>query len=209
MAALPRPEHASVRDGLLREAARLILDEGPSGLNLRRLADQVGTSTMAVYTHFGGMEGLRGAVREEGFGRLANRLSGVPAGRGALERLAWLCLAYYEHGVAESDVYRVMFLEQRLDEHDAEICAGTFETLAAGVHDCVEAGELNRGDPAAIAGELWGLGHGFVALRLSDLMPPEEVDARVRDALFHLLVGLGADAVIAQRAVAAQARRSS
>src|SRR4051812_34653733 len=48
-----------MRMALIDAAARLIATEGLGGLTLRRVTEEVGTSTMAVYTHFGGMPELR------------------------------------------------------------------------------------------------------------------------------------------------------
>ena len=62
-----------MRPALIEAAARLIATEGVAGLKLRRVAEEVGTSTMAIYTYFGGMPELRRAVRQEGFARLATR----------------------------------------------------------------------------------------------------------------------------------------
>jgi len=63
----PKIADPAVRTALLENAARLIATEGTTGLTLRRLAEETGTSTMAVYTHFGGMQSLRDEVRREGF----------------------------------------------------------------------------------------------------------------------------------------------
>src|SRR5437016_4851039 len=52
-----------MRPALIEAAARLIATQGAAGLKLRRVAEEVGTSTMAIYTHFGGMPELRRAVR--------------------------------------------------------------------------------------------------------------------------------------------------
>ncbi len=40
--------------------------DGPDGLQTRKIASAAGTSTMAVYTYFGGMPGLIAAIAEEG-----------------------------------------------------------------------------------------------------------------------------------------------
>ena len=73
----PKRADGAVRTAFIETAAQLIATEGSSGLTLRRVADQVGTSTMAVYTHFGGMNELRLEVRREGFARLAAHLAQV------------------------------------------------------------------------------------------------------------------------------------
>lgn len=57
----------SVRDKLLHAAVGLLDEHGPDALQTRKVASAAGTSTMAVYTHFGGMRGLIAAVAEEGY----------------------------------------------------------------------------------------------------------------------------------------------
>jgi AcrR family transcriptional regulator len=43
---------------LIDRAARLFSEAGPAALTTRRLAAEAGTSTMAIYTHFGSMSEL-------------------------------------------------------------------------------------------------------------------------------------------------------
>src|SRR3982751_4240050 len=112
---------SDLRAALIETAAHLIATEGPQRLTLRRLAEAVGTSTMAIYTHFGGMPELRRAVRREGFSRLAVHLARVSATDDAVADLAALGLAYYANARENPELYRVMFMEQPLDDADAEI----------------------------------------------------------------------------------------
>ncbi|MGH8570384.1 MAG: helix-turn-helix domain-containing protein, partial [Gammaproteobacteria bacterium] len=65
----PRAADERVRLALIEAAARVLARDGPDALTTRRLASEVGTSTMALYTHFGGMDDLRRAVRLEWFER--------------------------------------------------------------------------------------------------------------------------------------------
>src|SRR5256885_199545 len=83
-----------IHAALIEAAARLIANEGAAGLTLRRVADEVGTSTMAIYTHFGGMPELRRAVRLEGVARLADHLARVRESGDPVADLAVLGLAY-------------------------------------------------------------------------------------------------------------------
>lgn len=52
--------------------------DGLPGLSVRNLAAEVGTSTMAVYRHFGGMTGVLDAVASEAFARFAQALTALP-----------------------------------------------------------------------------------------------------------------------------------
>jgi len=67
------PSHHDVRRRLIEVAADVLSEEGPGALSARRLARDAETSTMAVYTHFGGMPGLVRAVVAEGFTPQARR----------------------------------------------------------------------------------------------------------------------------------------
>src|SRR6266508_3993301 len=82
-----------MRTALIEAAARLIATEGAAGLKLRRVAEEVGTSTMAIYTYFGGMAELRRAVRQEGFARLATRAEQLGESDDSVADLAGLGLA--------------------------------------------------------------------------------------------------------------------
>src|SRR5258708_30684304 len=60
----------TLRVAMLDAAGALLHLEGPQALTTRRLADAVGTSTQAIYTLFGGKEGIVRAMYREGFDRL-------------------------------------------------------------------------------------------------------------------------------------------
>src|SRR5688500_20391268 len=74
----PRNADPQLRTTLVEVAARLLAEEGPAALTSRRLAAEVGSSTMAVYSRFPTMAHLRRAVREEAFAHLDSRLDVVP-----------------------------------------------------------------------------------------------------------------------------------
>jgi AcrR family transcriptional regulator len=165
----PKVADPAVRTALLETAARLIATEGAGGLTLRRLADEVGTSTMAVYTHFGGMQNLRQEVRREGFARLRAHLDGVRPGADPLADLARLGWAYHDNALENPNLYRAMFMDHTEPAPDG-IGLDTFEQLVAGVDRCLEAGRFRPADPYALALQLWSMAHGVIALELSGLL---------------------------------------
>jgi AcrR family transcriptional regulator len=188
----PRPATPDLRDRLVAAAARIVSTDGPGALTLRRVADDVGTSTMGVYTHFGGMDGLRRAVRSRGYAELAAALAAVERSGAPLDVLVELCLAYYRFAIAHPDLYRTMFMESPLDEQDAQECARTFTTLVEAVGVCVREGVLDAGDPEAIATEIWVAGHGIASLELAGLLTHEQGDGLAHTLLGHVLAGHGA-----------------
>ena len=70
-APLTKIEREFSRRRILEVAAKLFLEVGRDGLTMRRLAAEVGYSTMAIYRWFKNKNDLLIAVRIEGFDRLA------------------------------------------------------------------------------------------------------------------------------------------
>ena len=201
----PRSADPAVRSTLIETAARILATDGPTGLTTRRLTADAGTSTMAVYTHFGSMDELRRAIRAEGFARLAGRLDALPRTSDAVADLAAAGLAYLTSGLAEPELYRAMFTD-RPPAGDDDAGAGIFERLVDDVTRCVTAGRFHPAGPSLIrawAGEVWTLRHGTVTLALTGLLPAEQIRFLLADMTYRLAVGYGDTPAAAGRSVTA------
>jgi AcrR family transcriptional regulator len=189
-------------------AARTIATEGPGALNLRGLAQAADTSTMAVYTHFGGMVGLRHAVRQEGFGRLSAALANVEETSDPVADLALAGLAYYRNGLENPHLYRVMFMEQPLDPDDAVIGSAPFEVLVRAVDRCLDEGRFTSGHPQGIATQLWALDHGLLTLQLAGLLDDRTALESLGNASLRLFTSFGDERDKASRSLAEALERS-
>ena len=187
----PKVADPAVRTALIEQAARITAEEGRDALTLRRLAADVGSSTMAIYTHFGGMDDLRRAVRREGFARLAAFLSGVER---TGDSVADLCVggwAYYLNGTTNPNLYRAMFMDKPIDEADAEVGRYTFQYLVDAVQRCIDAGRFDPGDAVQLANQFWAVSHGLVALELTELLAPADALGCLMAAGRNLILGAG------------------
>ena len=181
------------RGRLLEAAARLLGEEGPAALTTRRLAREVGTSTMAVYTHFGGMPDLVREIVAEGFARLERRVATVPTTDDPMLDLRALAAAYLANARENPHLYAVMFGSAslggyRLSEDERAVGLVAFGQLVAGIVRAMDAGRLRAGDPAAAAGQVWTALHGFVMIELAGfdhVVPDPE-----RDLLWPMLGNL-------------------
>lgn len=169
---MPRTADPAVRDALVEAAAKLIAEHEP--LTTRRLAAEVGTSTMAVYTHFGSIDELRRAVRRAGFERLRSNLARAGETDDPVADVAVQGWGYCMNAIDNPNLYRVMFMEAPLDEEDAGVGLDTFETLVRGVGRCIEA-ERIRGDAWTLALRLWTVVHGASALYVAAMLTPADV----------------------------------
>lgn len=178
------------------------LMSGPGEVTLRRVAAAAGTSTMAVYTHFGGMPGLWQAVRQEGFTRLGVRLAAVERTEDPVRDVVGFCAAYLAHGLADRPGYLAMF-DARAELADAPAADATFGVLIGALARSRDAGRLSATtDPEAAAVHLWALGHGLLMLVLRGVLPAEGLDGLVPGMVKTVLVGLGDDVAAAARSVA-------
>jgi AcrR family transcriptional regulator len=201
----------SVRDELLHAAVGLLDEHGPDALQTRKVASAAGTSTMAVYTHFGGMRGLIAELADEGYRQFDAALT-VPETADPVADLLVTGMAYRRYAIERPHMYRLMF--GSTSAHGINAPAGNVLTLTVAeieqhipsfahvvgaVQRCMRAGRITVGsatDDATIiatAAQFWALVHGFVMLELAGFYGDNGAAvAPVLDALSaNLLVALG------------------
>jgi len=185
---------------LVEHAARLLAEEGGGALTLRRLAREVETSTMAVYTHFGGMDELRREVRQEAFNRLAAHLGSVRPSRDPVFDLGLLGWAYCANAFENPALYRVMFMEplHGLGPADGR---GTFDVLVGFIEAAARAGRFRPDNATGQAQQVWSMTHGVVALRLVDLLSIGDALETLFDGSLNLFIGFGDSAAAARRSM--------
>src|ERR1700678_3075761 len=98
----------SVREDLLHAAVGLLDDDGPDALQTRKVAGAAGTSTMAVYTHFGGLAGLIARAAKEGLLQF-DAPQTMPQTTAPVSDLFVTGAAYGRYAIERPHMYRLMF----------------------------------------------------------------------------------------------------
>jgi AcrR family transcriptional regulator len=75
--------HHDLRQALISAGLELLVAEGMTGIDLRKVARKVGVSHAAPYRHFADKEDLLAAISVEGFERLNQHLRGIADQSGA------------------------------------------------------------------------------------------------------------------------------
>ncbi|GLB87036.1 TetR family transcriptional regulator [Mycobacterium kiyosense] len=219
----------NVRDALLHAAVALLDEHGPDALQTRKVAGAAGTSTMAVYTHFGGMRGLIAAVAEEGLRQFDVALR-MPETADPVADLLSVGAAYRRYAIQRPHLYRLMF--GSTSAHGINAPAGnvltltldqiyqgipSFAHLVRAVQRAMDAGRISAGAAATEAGsdreivataaQFWACVHGFVMLELAGFYGDD--DAAVGPVLSsmttNLLVALGDSPELVRRSARASA----
>ena len=196
------------REKLLDAALCVLEDEGPQAVHARRVTAEIGASTMAVYTHFGGMPDLVDAMAREGLTRLAAHVRARPPVEEPLADLLAGGIAYGEFALANPRLYSLMFgLADTAHPPDAADTLATEEgvdalsVLLESVERVIEAGEIPEQDARAAATQILSVTHGYLMLRIGGFVEEELRDLMVPLAI-NLMVGLGADRGRAEHALA-------
>lgn len=186
---MPRTADPAVRTALVEAAAEMLAGREP--VSARTLAARTGTSTTAVYTHFGGMPGLWRAVRQEGFTRLAQRLAAVERTDDPVHDLAALGAAYVASARSDPFLYRAMF-DAAADLEDAAAADATFGSLVECAERARQAGRLAAdSDPLAVATRFWAVGHGLTMLVLTGVLPGAVIELHGPELAVGVVVAAG------------------
>ncbi len=209
----PRKRDPRARTELIDIAARLLAQEGPTSLSTRRVAAEAGTSTMAVYTHFGSMSGLVREIAHEGFARLEQCFAGVAETDDPVADIALYGRAYRYTAVTNPHMYAVMFggaslAGFELTESDRQYGRYTMAGVVGCARRCVEADRFLPVEPLMAAHHMWLATHGLVTLELgSYLVDPCDADACFETQLVALMVGKGDALETATESVKTSAER--
>jgi len=202
-----------VRVALIDSAARLFAEAGPAALTARRLAAEAGTSTMAIYTHFGGMSEVIREVAKEGFSRLAEMFAQVEQSDDPVADMAYLGRVYRHNASMNRYLYSVMFGGDSLQGFaltDADRQNGRY-TLSPAIDcvaRCMEAGRFRTDDPVLVAHHMWLGVHGTVTLEIGGyLINPWSASKCLETQLVSLMVGAGDSLASAVQSVAISAER--
>ncbi|MFN8227620.1 MAG: TetR/AcrR family transcriptional regulator [Mycobacterium sp.] len=201
------------RAEMLRAAVGLLDDHGPDALQVRKVAAAAGTSTMMVYTHFGGMRGLIAEVAEEGRRQFDAAIT-VGETDDPVADLITCGTAYRRFAIRRPHLYRLMFGSTSAHGIDAparnvltasagdiEAHYAAFAKLTAVVHRCMTAGRITAAaadDHAAVvstSAQFWSTIHGYVMLELAgyygDAVDGGALISVLGRLLANLLVAMG------------------
>jgi AcrR family transcriptional regulator len=195
---MARTKDPAVRTQLLDQAAHMLRTRQP--VTLRALVAGTGVSTMAVYTYFGGMDGLWKALRQESFTRLAAKLAAVQMTTDPVRDLAALGSAYVANALESPDLYRVMF-DAGFELEDPGAADETLNCLVRTVERGKTAGRFrDETDPAELATQSWTIGHGLASLVVTGPLPHQALTHAV-PMLTALFTSAGDDPANCRRSV--------
>jgi AcrR family transcriptional regulator len=184
------------RAEILEAAERIFVAHGYEAATIRKIADEVGVSSTALYMHFrdkdqilleictGAMEELLASNRE---------ISAMPID--AVARVRMMLEAYLAFALEHPNAYRLVFCsspvmdEIRRQHATLQIGQECLDRFASVIREIAAQGRLRVGDPRSVHQVLWAACHGMTTLMIAkpdlDWAPPEELTQVMLDGLLH------------------------
>jgi AcrR family transcriptional regulator len=183
-----------LRERLIAAGLGLLNERGAAELTVRRVAEYAGTSTMGIYSQFGGRTGLLQAIYRRGFDELRVALvaalspsrqdeedeeptAEIPShppqdNADAIGAILALATSYRRFALDHPGLYSLMF-ERPVPDFDPSpelrswALGETFSLLIEQVSRAQRAGLLAGRDPTRQAYLLWTITHGITSVELT------------------------------------------
>ena len=187
------------RAEILAAAERIFVECGYEGATIRRIADEVGVSSTALYMHFRDKSEILVEICAETFARMITANSELAAqDMDPVQRVRAMLEAYVRFGFEYPNAYRLVFCPIPVDVPEDKLSTLTelgkqcYELFIGAVARIRDAGRLRTADVDAVAQVLWAAPHGVVSLMISqttfDWCERETLVRLMLDAVFSGLV---------------------
>jgi AcrR family transcriptional regulator len=203
---MPARPATDQRQRLLDVALARVEESGPEVLRARELTAEIGASTQALYTIFGGMPGLFEAIVADGFTRFAAHVAAVPETDDPVADFFAKGWAFGEWALTHPQLYRLMFgltgggLRQHAGleltvagaANSSPEARSAMDVMVRSMERVVASGRIRPVDPVLASGQFLSATHGYLLLAIAGVFTPAGDGLEVaRSFGVNLMVGLG------------------
>lgn len=195
----PKGDGHMRRGEILEAAQRIFLAEGYHGATIRKIADEVGVSSTALYMHFKDKDEILLEISDGAISKLLainSEISARPID--AVARVRLMLDAYMTFALENPNAYALVFCSPSgvLSEDRAEatqmLGEKCFEKFMGTVREIAASGRLRTGSAESAAQALWAACHGVVSLMITKpdfgWAPQDELRKVTLDGLLYGLV---------------------
>lgn len=156
-------------DRILQAAYALFDAGGAEAVTMRRVADAIGLSAMAIYRHFPNREALLKRLSDDSFQTAAQDWSVKVRAREPRKRLLQVMEPYLDYALGHPHLFDHAFSVRREDarrfpDDFRARRSPTLNLVADTVAEGIRAGVLREDDPWDVAMSVWAHAHGLIAL---------------------------------------------
>jgi AcrR family transcriptional regulator len=158
---------------ILEAAERIFVAEGYEGATIRKIADEVGVSSTALYMHFRDKDEILQEICVAAMQALLQQNSQIAAQPvDSVDRVRLMLEAYVRMGLEHPNAYRLVFCSMprsgsAIQTATAEIGSDVYARYVGVIREIAESGRLRVADADWVAQALWAACHGLVTLMIT------------------------------------------
>jgi AcrR family transcriptional regulator len=187
------------RAEILEAAERIFVAEGYEGATIRKIADEVGVSSTALYMHFADKACILHEIVDGTLSQLlVNNTEIANKPLDAVVRTRMMLDAYMHWGLEHANAYQLVYCSRGpvssdpTPERTTDLSRQCYEAFSGVVREVAANGRLRTGSADSAAQALWMACHGVVALMISrpafEWTDQQELMRITLDGLLHGLV---------------------
>lgn len=165
---VPQRTQSETKSKILAAASDLFLESGIGALSVRAISKRAGQSTIGIYSHFQGKQGILDALYIEGFALVTEAVTRPAPGTDPHSAVMEAAEAYLDVATTREAHYRLIFGEGDANYTPSEDAIAASVTAFGHLTTCTErilppsaSGKQKRD----VALQVWALLHGYVSLR--------------------------------------------
>jgi len=190
----PKGEGHERRGEILAAAERIFVEKGYEGATIRKIADEVGLSSTALYMHFADKGEILNEICRNAFeGLLARQMECMASGDNALKCVTDLARGYTQFGFEHPNAYRLAFMMPTMPNADGsetvaqKAAAQLYKNFELSVSRAIDAGFM-KGEVTIVTQLLWASVHGLISLILTKPYFPWANHEQLIDAQIESLI---------------------
>lgn len=179
----------NTKEKILQATSELFLQEGVKGLSARAVAKKAGLSTIGIYSHFKGMQGLLDALYIEGFEKIIVAMDVSIEQLGLKAAIIQATQNYFVFAKKYDAHYRLMFGSNNGGYEPSgearHVGAKAFARLTKLVASVLPE-NASLPEKQNVAMQIWAMTHGYVSLNhhpISELMDMSNWQEKAVDAV--------------------------
>ena len=191
--ARPKEHDERTAVALLDAAEQIVAGEGVDALSVRRVVNELGTTTRAIYSLFGSKDGLVVALGARAFDLLGAAVSALPITDDPAGDLLEAGMTFRRFALSHPALFRLGVQHEEVSAELVQGFAGSAQRALGGLNarftHLAENGQLGARSVSEAIWEFHALCEGLATLELRCRMPADEGERLWCDALGSLVAG--------------------
>jgi AcrR family transcriptional regulator len=187
-------EKQEMRQRIIDAAMYMFLEDGYNKTSIRNIAEKIEYSPATIYLYYKDKDELLYEVQRQAFDKLFDAFVKEATDPDPWKRLEQICRCYVRFGLANEELYDLMFIirspmnvDEKIHETNGKDCFGYVVDCLV---ECMKLGLVRFDDPQQGILSVWAMGHGLVSLQVRcRLKVLDLADGNVEDLLDRAIKG--------------------